>query len=64
VKEAKKQDREKIFLKSGVEFTPELEERLVAEERGYDLAKARRYRRTRPLLPGSPIPGSKKDTDS
>jgi hypothetical protein len=65
VKEPKQQGREKIFLKSGVELTPELEEELAAEaERGYDLSKARRHIRTRPLLPGSPMPGSKKNMDS
>lgn len=47
--------RQKIFLKSGEEFTPELEEELVAEaEKGYDLTKARWHIRTRPLLPDSP----------
>jgi hypothetical protein len=52
-----KEKREKIFLESGEEFTPELEAELVAEaERGYDLSKARLHIRTRPLLPGSPIP--------
>jgi hypothetical protein len=65
VKESKKQNREKIFLKSGEEFTPELEAELVAEaERGYDLSKARRRIRTRPLLPGSPMPRPKKYMDS
>lgn len=54
---SKKEKREKIFLKSGEEFTPELEAELAAEaERGYDLAKARLHIRTRPLLPGSPHP--------
>lgn len=49
--------REKIFLESGEEFTPELEAELAAEaERGYDLSKAKLRIRTRPLLPGSPIP--------
>ena len=57
VKDPEKSEREKIFLKSGVELTPELEEELAAEaERGYDLSKARWRIRTRPLLPGSPIP--------
>lgn len=43
--------QEKIFLKSGVELTPELEEELAAEaERGYDLSKARRWHPERPLL--------------
>jgi len=65
VKESKKQSREKIFLKSGEEFTPELEAELVAEaERGYDLSKARRRIRTRPLLPGSPMPRPNKNMDS
>jgi len=63
VKDSEK--RERIFLKSGVELTPELEEELAAEaERGYDLSKARWRIRTRPLLPGSPIPGAKKNMDS
>jgi len=53
----KEEKREKIFLASGEEFTPELEAELVAEaERGYDLSKARWHIRTRPLLPGSPFP--------
>lgn len=53
----KEEKREKIFLESGEEFTPELEAELVAEaERGYDLSKAKLRIRTRPLLPGSPIP--------
>lgn len=47
--------RQTIFLKSGEEFTSELEEELVAEaERGYDLSSARWHIRTRPLLPDSP----------
>jgi hypothetical protein len=47
--------KQKIYLKSGEEFTPALEEELVAEaERGYDLSKARWRIRTRPLLPDSP----------
>jgi len=47
----KKEKREKIFLRSGVEFTPELEEELAAEaERGYDLSKARRHYLDRPLV--------------
>jgi len=38
-----------------ISLRPELEEELAAEaERGYDLSKARRHVRTRPLLPGSP----------
>ncbi|HST68276.1 MAG TPA: hypothetical protein VLI94_01300 [Solirubrobacterales bacterium] len=53
----KRKKQEKIFLESGEEFTPELEAELVAEaERGYDLSKAKLHVRTRPLLPGSPIP--------
>jgi hypothetical protein len=65
VKNSKEEKRERIFLSDGVEFTPELEEELVAEaERGYDLSKAKRHYRTRPLLPGSPIPGGKKHMDS
>jgi hypothetical protein len=59
---SEQEDQEKIFLKSGVELTPELEEELAAEaERGYDLSKARWRIRTRPLLPGSPIPAVKKN---
>jgi hypothetical protein len=47
--------QEKIFLKSGVELTPELEEELAAEaERGYDLSKARRWLLERPLLANDP----------
>lgn len=62
---SEQEDQEKIFLKSGVELTPELEEELAAEaERGYDLSKARWRIRTRPLLPGSPMPGGKKNTNS
>lgn len=54
VKDAVKK-RQKIYLKSGEEFTPELEEELAAEaERGYDLSQARWRIRTRPLLPDSP----------
>lgn len=54
VKDAAKK-RQKIYLKSGEEFTPELEEELAAEaERGYDLSQARWRIRTRPLLPDSP----------
>jgi precorrin isomerase len=48
---SKKEGRERIFLKSGEEFTPELEEELAAEaERGYDLSKARRRVLKRPVL--------------
>jgi len=65
VKDSKEEKRERIFLRDGVEFTPELEEELAAEaERGYDLSKARRHLRTRPLLPGSPMPGPRKHMDS
>lgn len=47
----KTKKRERIFLKSGVELTPELEEELAAEaERGYDLSKAKRHYLARPLL--------------
>jgi hypothetical protein len=43
--------QEKIFLKSGAELTPELEEELAAEaERGYDLSKARRHYLDRPVI--------------
>ena len=52
---ARKRKPQKIFLKSGTEFTPELEDELAAEaERGYDLSKAKWRIRTRPLLPDSP----------
>jgi hypothetical protein len=62
---SEQEDQEKIFLKSGVELTPELEEELAAEaERGYDLSKARWRIRTRPLLPGSPIPRPRKHMNS
>lgn len=55
VKDPPKKQRQRIFLKSGEEFTPQLEEELVAEaERGYDLSNARWRIRTRPLLPDSP----------
>jgi hypothetical protein len=51
----KKKKRQRIFLESGEELTPELEDELAAEaERGYDLSKARWHIRTRPLLPDSP----------
>ena len=44
-------EQEKIFLASGVELTPELEEELAAEaERGYDLSKAKRWHFEHPLL--------------
>jgi hypothetical protein len=65
VKDSEKQDQERIFLKSGVELTPELEDELAAEaERGYDLSKARWRIRTRPLLPGSPIPRPRKNMET
>lgn len=65
VKDSEKKTQERIFLKSGVELTPELEDELAAEaERGYDLSKARWRIRTRPLLPDSPMPRSKKTADS
>lgn len=65
VKDPQRSEQEKIFLKSGVELTPELEEELAAEaERGYDLSKGRWRIRTRPLLPGSPMPRPRKHTDS
>jgi hypothetical protein len=48
---AKKKGRQRIFLKSGVELTPQLEEELAAEaERGYDLSKARRRILKQPVL--------------
>jgi hypothetical protein len=52
VKDQPKQGkRQRVFLKSGAEFTPELEEELVAEaERGYDLSTAERHFLSRPLL--------------
>lgn len=51
VKDQPKEKRQKVFLKSGTEFTPELEEELAAEaERGYDLSKARRHYLDRPVL--------------
>ncbi|HKO37955.1 MAG TPA: hypothetical protein VJU14_06270 [Solirubrobacterales bacterium] len=54
---SRKKQRERIFLESGEEFTPELEAELAAEaERGYDLSKAKLHILTRPLLPGSPHP--------
>jgi hypothetical protein len=47
----KKKGRQRIFLKSGVELTPQLEEELAAEaERGYDLSKARRRFLKQPVL--------------
>lgn len=52
VKDRPKQRKmQKVFLKSGVELTPELEEELAAEaERGYDLSKARRRLLKQPVL--------------
>ena len=51
VKDQPKKGRQKIFLKSGEELTPELEEALAAEaERGYDLSKARRRFLRQPVL--------------
>jgi hypothetical protein len=42
---------EKIFLKSGEELTPQLEEELAAEaERGYDLSTARVRPLRQPIL--------------
>ena len=53
--EAAEDRRQKVFLKSGTEFNPELEDKLAAEaERGYDLSEAMWRIRTRPLLPDSP----------
>lgn len=44
-------NREKIFLQSGEELTPELEEELAAEaERGYDLSRATWHFLDRPLF--------------
>ena len=43
--------KEKIFLKSGEELTPQLEEELAAEaERGYDLSKAKLRILKQPVL--------------
>jgi hypothetical protein len=57
VKDQPKDSGQKIFLKSGVELTRELEEDLSAEaERGYDLSEARRHYLDRPLLPDSKSP--------
>jgi hypothetical protein len=50
----KQKTRKRVFLESGIELTPELEDELVAEaERGYDLSKFRRHYLTRPLLADS-----------
>jgi hypothetical protein len=47
----KDERRQKIFLKSGEELTPELEEELAAEaERGYDLSEAKWRFLRQPLL--------------
>jgi hypothetical protein len=47
----KERKRQKIFLESGEELTPELEEELADEaERGYDLSKAERILVTGPML--------------
>lgn len=47
----RERNREKVFLQSGEELTPELEEELAAEaERGYDLSRATRYFLDRPLF--------------
>jgi predicted DNA binding CopG/RHH family protein len=47
----KRKRRQKIFLESGEELTPELEEELADEaERGYDLSKARRRFLKQPVL--------------
>jgi len=47
----KEREKEKIFLRSGVELTPELEDELAAEaERGYDLSKVTWHFLDRPLF--------------
>lgn len=47
----KKKKRQKIFLESGEELTPELEEELAEEaERGYDFSKAERIFVKGPML--------------
>jgi len=47
----KETKRRKVFLASGEELTPELEEKLADEaERGYDLSKARRRFLKQPVL--------------
>jgi hypothetical protein len=61
MEKVKDQPREKkrqgIFLKSGAELTPELEEELAAEaERGYDLSKARRHYLDQPLISNDKSP--------
>jgi hypothetical protein len=49
--QAKERKRQKVFLKSGQELTPELDEELADEaERGYDLSKAKRVVVTGPML--------------
>jgi len=46
---------ERIFLKSGEELTPQLEEELAAEaERGYDLSTARLRPLRQPILGDEP----------
>lgn len=48
---AKERKRQKVFLKSGQELTPELEEELADEaELGYDLSKAKRILVSGPML--------------
>jgi len=47
----KEKKRQKIFLESGEELTPELEEELADEaERGYDLSQAKRIFVKGPML--------------
>lgn len=51
VKEQPKRRKRQVLLRSGVEFTPELEKELAAEaEHGYDLSKARRRFLSQPVL--------------
>lgn len=53
---AKVKRTEPMYTKSGVEITPELEERLADEaERGYDLSDARRQYVGRPSLGGDGV---------
>lgn len=53
----KDRKRQKIFLESGEELTPELEEELADEaERGYDLSEAKRVFVTGPILADSMRP--------
>lgn len=50
----RQRERERIFLESGEELTPELEEELADEaERGYDLSKATWHFLERPLFGGN-----------